>query len=65
MNRFISALPLLLVFVLLAHVCYAPPLPPVPSEGASFDGFVAVLIAAGVFYGAYSVRKKRKPKPTV
>lgn len=44
----------------MAHLCYAPPLPPVPSEGASLDGFVVLLIAAGVAYGAYSVRKKDK-----
>ena len=63
MKRLLAALPLLIVFVLMSHLSYAPPLPPVPeSEGAPLDGLVMLLIALGALYGAYCVRRKDKVK---
>lgn len=60
MKKIIAVFPLLLVFVLLSHACFAPPLPPVPSDGAPLDGFSILLIVLGVAYGGYYLRKKRK-----
>ena len=61
MKRLLAALPLLIVFVFMAHLCYAPPLPPAPqNEGAPLDGFAMPLITLGTLYGAYSVRRKDK-----
>ena len=62
MKRILAALPLLIVFVLMAHLSYAPPLPPAPIAGAPLDGFAILLIALGALYGAYYVHRKDKAK---
>jgi hypothetical protein len=62
MKRLFAALPLLIVFVLMAHLSYAPPLPPVSSSGAPLDGFAIMLIMLGALYGGYYVRGKEKVK---
>jgi len=60
MKRLLAALPLLIVFVLMAHLSYAPPLPPVPQEAGPLDGFAILLITLGALYGGYYTHRKDK-----
>ena len=60
MNKFFAALPLIVIFSLMALATFAGPLPPTPSEDAPIDGFALVLVGAGVLYGGYQTRKKDK-----
>tara|TARA_R110000868_G_scaffold37540_4_gene132707 strand:+ start:1416 stop:1601 length:186 start_codon:yes stop_codon:yes gene_type:complete len=58
MKRFFAALPLIIVFILMAHLSFAPPLPPASTDGAPLDGFAMILVAVGALYGGYYVRRK-------
>lgn len=59
MRKLLAALPLLIVFVLMAHLSYAPPLPPAATEGAPLNEFAVALIVLGVGYAAYYMYKKK------